>query len=1071
MTVCPQCGEANPERFRLCGMCGAPLSVQVASREVRKTVTVVFSDLKGSTSLAEQLDTESLRAALSVYFDAMQAVLQRHGGTVEKYIGDAIMAVFGLPVVHEDDALRAVRAAQEMQQRLGDVNHELERRWGIRLENRTGVNTGEVVAADAASGQRLVTGDTVNTAARLEQAAPAGEVLLGSVTYELVRHEVEAEPVEPLELKGKAQRVAAYRLVSVRPSSAAARRLEAPLVGRQDELRRMNDAYTATTRERSGGIVTIIGSAGMGKSRLIQEFLSELPPTTVILRGRCLSYGEGITFWPIAEALRSAAAIEDDLPREVAIQRLATLSGGRTDVADRLAPLIGLSDAAYPLEEIFWAARTALEAMAGSSSVVVVFDDIHWAEPTLLDLIEHVSDESSAPILIACSARGELMDDRPTWGGRPGAVQIALEPLSEDETTAVAGNILGPIAGARRLIERITESAEGNPLFVEQMLSMLVDRGVVRRVEDGSWMAGDEAPDVAVPPTISALIAARLERLASEDRTVLQEGSVIGLVFYERAVESMSPPELRPGVARSVLKLMRRQFVRPEPAMFLDEPSFRFDHALIRDAAYRSLLKRERAELHESFAAWLEATAGGRSGEVEEIVGYHLEQGARYLMELGPLDERGRVLSARASSYLADAGRRASSRGDTPAAANLTQRALFLAPAGERRRVELQLDLAETLADLGEFERSEECVTDALDSARAQGDELLATNAVLVQLFLRYTLNPEGRTEQVVAETAAAIPALEAAGDHGGLVRAWRLLGWVHGTACRYGAAEHAVEQAVGHARLAGDRRAETRNLMSLALSALYGPMPVLDAIAVCRRMVAGVADDRSAEGVVLCALAHLHGLRGEFDEARSHYRRARETLHELGGKVMAATVSLDSGRVELLAGRPDLAELELRADYEVLSAVGERYTLSTIAGLLADAVLRQGRVDEAIALSAECEATTADDDVESQSLWRRVRARALAERGELDAAVRLSEDAYQLVADTDAPLLKGGTLVDMATVRAAAGQLNDATAAARRALDLFEAKGDEVDAGATRALLERIAADGVPGDRVHPAG
>ena len=619
------------------------------------------------------------------------------------------------------------------------------------------------------------------------------------------------------------------------------------------------------------------------------------------------------------------------------------------------------------------------------------------------------------------------------------------------------------------MVDRIIAAAEGNPLFVEQMLSMLVDRGVVRRAEDGSWMAGDEVPDVAVPPTISALIAARLERLRSDDRTVLQEGSVIGLVFYEHAVESMSPPDLRPAVAESIRKLVRRQFVRPEPAMFMDEASFRFDHALIRDAAYRSLLKRERAELHERFAAWLEETAGGRSGEVEEIVGYHLEQSARHLMELGPLDEPGRLLGARASSHLGDAGSRASSRGDTPAAANLFERAVALVPHGERRRVELQLDLAEALADLGEFERSEACVSEALEAARAHGDELLATNAALVQLFLRYTLDPEGRTEQVLSETDAAIPVLEAAGDHVGLVRAWRLLGWVHGTACRYGAAEQAVEQAVHNARLAGDRRAETRNLMSLALSALYGPMPVVDAIAAGRATASGVADDRRAEGVVLCALAHLHALRGDFDEARNLYRRARETLEELGGKVMAATVSLDSGRVELLADRPDRAEAELRSDYEVLAAVGERYTLSTIAGLLADAVLRQGRVDEAIALTVECEEATAEDDVESQSLWRRVRARALLSRGELDVALRLTDEAFRLVADTDAPLLKAGTLVDMAIVRSA-DEPDGASRLARQALVLFEAKGDEVDAATTRQLLERLAAEHPPRNRPQPA-
>ncbi|MGI8998542.1 MAG: hypothetical protein ACR2GO_02390, partial [Candidatus Limnocylindria bacterium] len=346
----------------------------------------------------------------------------------------------------------------------------------------------------------------------------------------------------------------------------------------------------------------------------------------------------------------------------------------------------------------------------------------------------------------------------------------------------------------------------------------------------------------------------------------------------------------------------------------------------------------------------------------------------------------------------------------------------------------------------------------------ALGDELLATNADLVGLFLRYTLDPHGRSKQVVRETEAAIPILEAAGDHGGLVRAWRLLGWVHGTACNYGAAERAVQQAVMHARLAGDRRAESRNLMSLALSALYGPMPVPDAIVVGRRIAAEIGDDRSAEGVVLCALAHLHALRGEPDEARTLYRRARRTLHDLGGRMMAATVSLDSGRVELLAGDPVQAERELRRDYDVLVAARERYTLSTVAAMMADAVLRQGRIDEALALTTESKVLSADDDVESQSLWRRVRARALVRRGQLADAVVLVDEAFTLVERTDASLSKANALVDMATVHAAAGHDELAVGLARRALALFEAKRADVDITTTRGLIEHLRAG-------HPTG
>lgn len=315
MQICPNCGEENPAKFRLCGFCGSPLAPQLPAQEVRKTVTIVFSDLKGSTAMGEKLDSEAVREVMSRYFDEMKAALERHGGTVEKYIGDAIMAVFGLPRVHEDDALRAVRAAAEMRDHLAALNDELEERWGVTVGNRTGVNTGEVVAGDPTTGQRLVTGDTVNTAARLEQAAPTSQVLLGDTTYRLVRHAVEVEEVEPLELKGKAERVPAYRLVEVREAETIDRRRDSPLVGRERELDLLSGELAAATRDRSCRMVTIVAQAGVGKSRLIEEFgRSATASDARLLRGRCLPYGRGITFWPLVEIVRGAAAIADEDP-------------------------------------------------------------------------------------------------------------------------------------------------------------------------------------------------------------------------------------------------------------------------------------------------------------------------------------------------------------------------------------------------------------------------------------------------------------------------------------------------------------------------------------------------------------------------------------------------------------------------------------------------------------------------------------------------------------------------------------------------------------------------------------
>ncbi len=315
MQICPNCGEENPDRFRICGICGTKLAVEEVAPEVRKTVTIVFSDLKGSTALGEALDTESVREVLNVYFNDMKAVLERHGGTVEKFIGDAIMAVFGLPTLHEDDALRAVRAALEMKATLEVVNNRLEQGWGVRLENRTGVNTGDVVAGDVASGQRLVTGDAVNTAARLEQAAPALEILIGEPTYRLVRDSVEVEAVKPLELKGKAEPVPAYRLLSVRAvDDAISRRMHAPMIGRLEELETLTGALDNVEAHGRPRLVTVVGPAGVGKSRLLREFLDREADRISAVRGRCLSYGDGITFWPLGEVIRQAADISDDDP-------------------------------------------------------------------------------------------------------------------------------------------------------------------------------------------------------------------------------------------------------------------------------------------------------------------------------------------------------------------------------------------------------------------------------------------------------------------------------------------------------------------------------------------------------------------------------------------------------------------------------------------------------------------------------------------------------------------------------------------------------------------------------------
>jgi class 3 adenylate cyclase len=608
MQVCPACGEENPPKFRLCGYCGTPLTPVLPHQEVRKTVTIVFSDLKGSTSLGEALDSESLREVMTRYFDAMSAELERHGGTIEKFIGDAVMAVFGLPKLHEDDALRAVRAAAGMQRALEELNDDLERRYGVRLVNRTGVNTGEVVAGDPTGGQRLVTGDAVNVAARLEQAAGACEVLLGELTHRLVRDFVDAEAVEPLELKGKSQRVAAYRLTAVRADGSGRGRREGALVGRADELEQLTGAYDDVVAERRCKLVTIVGEPGVGKSRLVQELASAVERDALVLRGRCLPYGDGITFWPLLEAVRQAAGIAERDSAEEARTKLAALTRESGEVTDRVAAAIGLSPAPFAVEELFWGVRKLFEELARRRPLVVVFEDLHWAEATFLHLVEHLFDTTEdAPLLLLCLTRHELVERLPDWGTQPGSVRIELEPLSGAGSAELVENLLGDAGLDEQVRAQIVTAADGNPLFVEQLLSMMIDEGYLRR-EDGRWAPAVEIGRLAVPPTIQALLASRLDHLEPNERAVVEPASVVGYEFQADAVRYLEPEPLRDELPAHLAALTEKQLVRPDLSRPIDEEGYRFRHILIRDTAYERLLKRA----HSTKRSWSVARASTR---------------------------------------------------------------------------------------------------------------------------------------------------------------------------------------------------------------------------------------------------------------------------------------------------------------------------------------------------------------------------------------------------------------------------------------------------------------------------
>ena len=512
MQRCPGCGEESPDRFPICGFCGSVLVALAPSQEVRKTVTVVFCGLKGSTDLAGRLDSEALREVLTLYFSAMKPVLEGHGGTVEKYIGDVIMAVFGLPRMHEDDALRAVRAAAEMREALAELNVTLRAGFGVTLESRTGVSTGEVVTGLGGGSRRLATGDTVNVAARLEKAASAGEVLIGESTHRLVRDAVEVVPVGPLQLKDKAEPVPAYRLVSVTAGARSAPSAARPMVGRAREFAALGAAFARSVAGSECRLVTLLGEAGVGKSRLIEEFVRSVADEAAVLRGRCLSYGDGITFWPLAEVLRQAAGIVPEDSEEDARIKLKSCFGTElADATSRIESGMGLSPDSYGQDELFWGVRVTLEELASRTPLVVIFDDIHWAEATFLNLIEDVLDASlSVPLMFACTARLELYEDRSGFAaGRRTASQIELQELSREETGLVMRNLLGAASLPQRLERRVLSLTEGNPLFVEQMLSMLIDDGLLHE-QAGRWVFSGAAEAVSIPGNVSSLLGARL---------------------------------------------------------------------------------------------------------------------------------------------------------------------------------------------------------------------------------------------------------------------------------------------------------------------------------------------------------------------------------------------------------------------------------------------------------------------------------------------------------------------------------------------------------------------------------
>ncbi len=978
-----------------------------APAQSRRTVSVLFCDVVGSTELATELDPEAYRELMGSYYEVAGTAIRAHGGLVEKFIGDAVLGVFGVPELHEDDALRAVRAAVDVRAGVSLVQ-------GVRaLRVRIAVNTGEVVTPGFDQAVH-VAGAPVNVAAHLEQRAAPDEILLGVETVRLVGTSVRAE-----ELVFEDGLRAARLDELLAPAGAGRAPSPAPLVGRRAELRKLRSALQRARREERCRVVSVVGEPGIGKTRLALALTESVGDARAVF-GRCAPYG-GATYAPIAEILRQLAPGGD----------LAALAVGVDDgpvVARRAAEAVGLAEGAAAPGEAFWAVRRLFEAVAAREPLVVVLDDVQWAEPTLLDLVEYLASWAEAPILLVCLARPDLLAARPGWSRASGAVVIELGALPAEQV----GSLLDDASEgglAPDLRTQIVQRAGGNPLFAEQLLAFAAE--------------GPAAPLDQAPPTVEALIAARLDQLESGELGLLRCASVLGRRFKLDELHALGAFE-----HADLAALTRKGLVHPPEA----ETAYTFHHVLVRDAAYRSIPKAKRAELHEQAADHLDRRDGP-----DELIGHHLEQAHRCRVELGHGGDKTRRLARAGGESLGRAGTRAWKQADVPAASNLIGRSVTLLPADDERRAELLCELGLAGRMRGDLAAATEQLADAVEASRRIGSRRVELRASIELAHIRALRDP--RESRALLELAReAIPELEAAGDERALGRAWYLVSFVEGSfECRFAVQEEAAARAAEHYERAGWSPSVCLGCIGAAL--VSGPRHVSDGLARSSQLLERHAGDRASEANILLWDGLLRGMAGEVDAGRERIEQALETWRELG-QVQAAEVCRGEGlgALEHLAGRHDQAEAALRGSCDACTRLGESALLASRAADLADVLCDQGRHDEAETWVETARANAAETDLDAQVRWRRAAAKVYADRGDARAGETLAREALASLEPTDAVNERGLVLVALAETLQAAGRGEEAAASLSGAERLFEAKGNRLAAARASAALAATA-------------
>ena len=840
-------------------------------------MTAVFCDVVGSMPLGERLDPEELRSVLQRYFEEMRSAVGAHGGTVEKFIGDAVVGVFGVPTVHEDDALRAVRAAVEMRTRLAVLNEALRADWEVELEARTGISTGEVVVG---ADDEVLLGDVMNTAARLESAAEPGAILIAAETHDLVRDAVVAEPVE-LDLKGKALPVAAWRLDSVVEGAAGhLRRFDRPLVGRERELRRLEDLFEQVVAESELQLVTIVGEPGIGKSRLVAEFeewLDHHADSVTRRRGQCLAYGDGIGFWPLSEIVKAQLGISEADTEEQVRARLAAGVEGMVDapwLRARISPLLGLPSEAAEREEAFTAWQRFFDEVAAQGPLVLVIEDAHWADTAMLAFVQHLAEWSSGvPILIVCTARPELLERHTAWaGGLVNTTTVMLQPLSTDDTLQLAKTLLADQAASEQAAIALVERCAGNPLYAEEYASLLAER----ITDDAS---------LAMPDSVQALIAARIDTLPADRSALLQDAAVIGKVFWAGAVSSIGDRD--PAVVHGDLhELARKQLIRRSRTSSMPgDEEYSFWHDLVHEVAYNQIPRATRANAHRRTAEWIEQAAGDRLAERAELLAHHYTQALTLTRIIGGGDLE--PLRRAALRNLATAADRAMGL-DLAHAVGLAREALGIATAEDRERAPLLCVLGTSHVLAGEYDQARSALGDARAAAEATGDIESLGQAYFGESELEFFGGTSDAYSAVLIEAVDRLSRERASGPFALVLAnaAYESLTRGDIVACR-----ELLDRAMGMAEMVGDQVAlatalDVRGLLGIEL----GDRVALEDCATAARLFT-----ECGSGYVGMATTHLgKGLlvfdgpadaAPVFDDAIAHSVRTRNATYEMDAR------------------------------------------------------------------------------------------------------------------------------------------------------------------------------------------